>query len=535
MDLAEALTHITHLQGENELLRGQVTALEKQVQERDETIREISLKLQLRAFDIVRLKRYIFGDRSERVVPTDATPNLPGLDLDQPASNDTPADASGDKDKDRASHVHAHDRRLGGKKRRLRLELDPSCVDDKHDHVYPDSNVCACCGATMVDIGEETREVVERQPVRYQRTTTHRHKLACNQCKGSGVVIALPEDPPASGAGPVGTSLAVDIVLMHYADHLPFHRMEGIFGREGLHIDRSTLSRVGGRVARMLTSIVEHMEYEMLHSDDVIGIDGTQIKVVASPHCQRKMVYVIHGQGHVVYRVLEAATAANVLNGFDLFQGIAMADAASVHTGRVSAGMRLTVGLCNAHARRHFYDVRETDKTRTDHVIRFYRQVAFFERSWADLDPEARRAQRQSILAPRFEELKSWAIAQLPMVMPRTPIRIALDYLLRHWDGLTLFLQDGRIPWTNNGSERLLRHIAVGRSAWVFRGSFEGAVHACVLWSLMQSCRSLGIDPRRYLIDTLHALAVTPLRDIGTLTPKAYAARLRTLVIAEVA
>ncbi len=73
--------------------------------------------------------------------------------------------------------------------------------------VSPDSNVCACCGATMVDIGEETREIVERQPVRYQRTTTHRHKLACNQCKGSGVVIALPEDPPASGAGPVGTSL----------------------------------------------------------------------------------------------------------------------------------------------------------------------------------------------------------------------------------------------------------------------------------------------------------------------------------------
>lgn len=528
MDLAEALTHLTRLQGENELLRGQIAALEKQVSDRDEKIYEMDLKLTLRAFEIARFRRYLFGNRSERIVPGDATATLPGLDLDLPPSNDAPKD----EEAGRTSRVREHERSLGGTKKRPPLELDPACVDETHKHVYPDVIACACCGETMVDIGEETCTVVERQPVRYQRTTTHRHKFACNLCKGGGVVIALPEDPPASGAGPVGTSLAVDIVLMHYADHLPFHRMVGIFGREGLHIDRSTLSRVGGRVARILTPIVDCMEYELLHGDDVIGMDGTQLKILASPHCERKMVYVIHGQGHVVYRVLEAATAVNVLNGFELFQGVAMADAASVHTGRVSVGMRLTVGLCNAHARRQFYDVRETDKVRTDHVIRFYRQVAFFERSWADLDPDARREQRQSVLAPRFEELKSWATMQLSLVMPRTPIRTALDYLLNHWNGLTLFLQDGRIPWTNNKSERLLRHVAVGRSAWVFRGSFDGAVHACVLWSLMQSCRSLGIDPRRYLIDTLAALAVTPHSEISTLTPAAYAARQRVALAA---
>ena len=58
----------------------------------------------------------------------------------------------------------------------------------------------------------------------------------------------------------------------------------------------------------------------------------------------------------------------------------------------------------------------------------------------------------------------------------------ALDYLLSHWDGLTLFLRDGRVPWHNNTSERLLRHIAVGRHAWMFRGTFLGARRAAVLW-----------------------------------------------------
>ena len=101
----------------------------------------------------------------------------------------------------------------------------------------------------------------------------------------------------------------------------------------------------------------------------------------------------------------------------------------------------------------------------------------------------------------------------------------ALGYALRHHAGLTRFLDDGRIPWTNNESERLLRHVVVGRKAWVFRGTYEGAVRGCVLWSLMMSCRLLGIDPRQYLIDTLHALATTPKRLVGTLTPAQYVAR----------
>jgi hypothetical protein len=83
------------------------------------------------------------------------------------------------------------------------------------------------------------------------------------------------------------------------------------------------------------------------------------------------------------------------------------------------------------------------------------------------------------------------------------------------------------VSWTNNTSERLLRHIVVGRKAWVYRGSFEGAELGCVLWSLMMSCRLHGIDPRQYLLDTLAAFPDTPTSRVLDLTPKAYAERLR--------
>jgi transposase len=95
----------------------------------------------------------------------------------------------------------------------------------------------------MVVIGEETSSVTERIPARYEQTVTHRPKYACNHCRQGGVVIApAPEDRPSPARAAWVISLAVDIAVMHYADHLPFHRLAGIFLREGLHVDRSTLS-----------------------------------------------------------------------------------------------------------------------------------------------------------------------------------------------------------------------------------------------------------------------------------------------------
>lgn len=163
-------------------------------------------------------------------------------------------------------------------------------------------------------------------------------------------------------------SLAIEIALRHYADHLPFHRIAGIFERDGLRIDRATLSRVGGRVADAHARIVDCMEAELLDGDDVLGIDGTGIKILASPRCERRTIYVIHGRGNVVFRALDRADAEHVLAGFEGFCGVTVADAATVHTGSFVAALRVFVALCNTHALRKFHEgpfVQTLDATRT--------------------------------------------------------------------------------------------------------------------------------------------------------------------------
>mgnify|MGYP003334079189 FL=1 len=511
MELAEALHTI-------DLLRGHIEALEVQLAARDATIQQMTNELILLRFERDRQVHARFGDSSEKVDPQELT--LPGIDLSGHNDNAVAEPA--------APPPPEKKRKKGsGSKRRPRLQVDPACVTKKHVTLEPTRTACRCCGEDMVVIGEETSSVTERIPPHYEETITHRPKYACNRCRQGGVVIAPAPEPIVTGAGGVGLSLAADIAVMHYADHLPFHRLAGIFLREGLRIDRSTLSRVAQRVALALQRIVEAMREELLRGNGVVGIDGTHLKIFASKRCQRRTVYVLHGDGHVVFVALKSANALAIFEGFETFQGVVACDAATVHTGEHSQKLGLLVALCNAHGRRNFFDARATDTRRANHALAFFQEVARAEQRWRELEAAERQRRREEELAPRFKEFHAWLRAERPSLVPRSPMAQAFDYALSHWSGLTLFLRDGRVPWTNNESERLLRHLVVGRKAWVYRGSFEGAELGCVLWSLMMSCRLHGIDPRRYLLDTLAALSETPTRRVLELTPKAYAARLR--------
>jgi hypothetical protein len=53
----------------------------------------------------------------------------------------------------------------------------------------------------------------------------------------------------------------------------------------------------------------------------------------------------------------------------------------------------------------------------------------------------------------------------------------------------------------NNGAERSLRGIAVGRKNWMFYGSDNGGQTAALLTSLIATCKRLGMDPFAYLRD----------------------------------
>ena len=128
MDLAEAMATIA-------LLEGHLEVLERRVAARSDEVRELKVQLQLRDFQIARLRHALYGDKSERFVPE--APTLPGLALDLAPAEGTAAVP--EPTEKRKRRVREHERTVDPSRARARLELDPARVRDEHRHVYPDT------------------------------------------------------------------------------------------------------------------------------------------------------------------------------------------------------------------------------------------------------------------------------------------------------------------------------------------------------------------------------------------------------------
>ena len=132
---------------------------------------------------------------------------------------------------------------------------------------------------------------------------------------------------------------------------------------------------------------------------------------------------------------------------------------------------------------------------------------------------EERLAVRQALSAPLMAELHAWLTAQLAKLSRHHDLAKAINYMLRRWDGFSLFLTDGRVGLTNNAAERALRCVPLGRKAWLFCGSDRGGQRAAIVYSLIQTCRLNDVDPQAWLADVLARIAEHSISKLADLLP----------------
>jgi hypothetical protein len=200
------------------------------------------------------------------------------------------------------------------------------------------------------------------------------------------------------------------------------------------------------------------------------------------------------------------------------YRGFLNADALNIYDHLFKSDSILEVG-CWAHARRKFYDAKESDP-RAHVALSYIRQlyaieaearerieVGKLEGSAAD---EIRKNLRQEKSLTVLKTLKTWLEAEQPNALPKSLFGLAIAYTLRHWQALERYTTDGFLDIDNNIAERTLRHIAVGRKNWLFAGSAHGAKTAATLFTITCSCHRHGIDAFAYVRDLLERLAHEP-------------------------
>jgi hypothetical protein len=374
-----------------------------------------------------------------------------------------------------------------------------------------------------------------------------RLKYACPAClkatsptstESPIVVAAKPAQPIDKGLP--GPGLLAHVITSKYSDHLPLHRQEAMLARQGVELSRSTLSDWMAAAAHLLTPLYTLMLAEVLQSR-VVQTDETRVPVrepgLDRTKSGRLWVYVgDRDHPHTVYDYTATKARDGPAAILAKYRGFLQADAANVFDGIYLPGGIVEVG-CWAHARRHFYDARDSDAARTAEALTRIRGFYLVEDDARDLIARQRRSGddadavrlrlRQERTVPKLAEFATWLDEQASRVLPKSPIGQAIAYAQRQWPALMRFTEAGFLNIDNNASERALRAVAIGRKNWLFAGSDKGGHTAAVLYSITQTCRRHGIDPFAYLHDVLARLPNSSAGQLPPLVPHRWAAAQR--------
>lgn len=336
-----------------------------------------------------------------------------------------------------------------------------------------------------------------------------------------------PEILPRALAAP---SMLAHVVHEKFGRGMPLYRLETGFRRDGVPLDRGTMSRwleeLGGITG---ATIIEAARLEALATSFCISTDATGVAVQPErtsekkrQACRRGHFFVqIADRDHVFFEYTPKETSAAVAEMFQGFSGYVQADAKSVFDilfrpaptddDDVPSGVSTEVG-CWAHCRRKFWEAAIATKSAVarEAVYRIGR-LYDLEAKWRDKPPDEITRLRNQLSRPEVAAFFEWVKTEYEQVQrQRGLLRRAFGYAVRQKDALLRFLDDGRLNLDNNASERALRQIAIGRKAWLFVGSDDHATSAANLLSLIASARLHCLDPEEYLRDLFRVLPHWP-------------------------
>jgi transposase len=327
-----------------------------------------------------------------------------------------------------------------------------------------------------------------------------------------------------------GPGLLAHVIVSKYCDHLPLYRQTKISKRQGVVLPRSTTCDWMAACADLLRPLYDLMVTTVLLSR-WLHTDDTSVKNLGhDPDATDKAhLWVYWGDREHPLNVFDF-TVNRQRDGPQQFlknyRGYLHADAFSGYDGLYLPDPQgdqaaIIEVACNAHARRKFYDAKDSDVLRAHIALAYYSQLYELERgAKANHFDDAQRLQmRQELAVPILNKFHPWLEEQRLEVLPKSPINEAISYALNHWTALCRYTEAGFLEIDNNVAEREMKQIATGRKNWYFVGSANGGRTAAVLYSFTSTCHRLEMDPWVYLQDVLTRLPELPPDKLTELLP----------------
>ena len=495
-------------------LRAMIVAQHEQLQAHIEQLLSRDHQIEHLKLLIAKLQRMQFGRRSEKVerqieqlelkleeLEANRAESTPVVE--QPAAASTPAPAT----------------------KPARRPLPEHLPRQIETHT-PAEQACPQCGGTLARLGEDVSEMLEYVPASFKVIRHVRPKLGCTGCDA---IVQAPAPSRPIARGLAGPGLLAHVLTAKYCDHLPLHRQNAIYAREGVDLEDSTLADWVGASSRLVQPLVEALRRYVI-AGSKLHADDTPVPVLAPGNGKTKTgrlwTYVRDDRSAgssdapaVWFAYSPDRKGEHPQQHLRDFTGTLQADAYAGFNQLYENG-RIQEAACWAHVRRKFYELMEAHHSpiATGAVERIG-ALYEIEHEIRGRSPDERRLVRQARSRPLLDAMHDWLEASLAKLSKKSDTSTAIRYALARWDALVRFCDDGCIEIDNNPAERALRTVAIGRKNYLFAGSDRGGERAATFYSLIGTAKLNGLDPEAYLRELLTRIADHPVNRIAELLP----------------
>jgi len=406
------------------------------------------------------------------------------------------------------------------KKRRDNAALRDGLPSEDVLHAVP-PEACACdkCGGVAERLlpPKVTEEIVY-VAAKFRR---RRHLLQVKACHCGEFIAQAPGPARVQDKSPYHASVYAAIVAARCCDSLPFYRLAKMFKRAGVTISDRTLGDLYHRTAELLLPLHTAL-MALITAESVVQADETPVPLMAKDKTKRAFMWTFLAGVLIGFRFSTSRSGETPVEVLGASAGTLVVDAYSGYNAVCTPESRERAE-CLAHLRRKFADARKDAAVAANQALDLILDVYRVEHEAKErriVGSPAHRELRQTKGRVAMDALHKWLTAERGKHLPKSPMGMAISYAINQWPTMLVWLGNPAVPLDNNGSERALRVIALGRKNWLFVGTDESGDNLAVLMSLVRTCEAVGVNPQAYIADVLMRIGDHPQARIVELLPQ---------------
>jgi transposase len=420
--------------------------------------------------------------------------------------------------------------RGGGKDPRVRplTEQYPQAKVEDHYVDFGQAPLCQCCHRDMIDSGlEEVTEQLHTIPAQHKIIRQHRRKYKCTRCYMG--LLTAPQPHRIAPGSSLGDSFIIEAAISKFYYLIPAERYALMVAQSGLpEFPPQLVLRAQHYLAEFIRPVY-HLFRRRIQDAQLLFADETPHKMLEE-NDEKKSWYLwgfsaegmsyfeIHDtrSGEVAIEFLAESSCIFLMS--DVYTGYSRALREVNAIRRTRDLPEIAPLYCNSHGRRKFDEAALAYPEEATFFISQYQMIYRLEAELKLIVNGQSRRDKRAEMEPFFELMVETGRKMQGHYSDKSSLIKAINYFTNNYEGLTRFLENPDLPIDNNLSERQLRSPVIGRKTWYGTHSERGVETTEILFTVMQTCKHLKVDPRNYLL----ALTRSMLAGEEPFTPQHY-------------